>query len=234
MTVTPYSMNIGEMIEEVRDQIRDTKKDTQILRWLNMTSLQLASRFQIPGFSSIGNFPTVVSTQIYSLAVDFHWLKRAWIPSATGGIRTLYPVDEKLLISMAPDWNTITGTVTNYLLDGLNLSLWKIPASIQTIYYSYIRRPKVLLISNLTDVSDFPADFHPIIVQGALVRGFKMEKNEQFSSAFAEYKDMLNEIKKTIYVRPDMEARLGEPFRISGPPRITIPQPTHLPGTYNG
>lgn len=203
-----YGMSHQDMINEVRDQCRNNTVDSKITRWINMAIITLSSKFIFPHLHTLSSFETIANTRNYSLPVDLLWAKGFWVPSEK---RMLLPADTRTLALYNAGFLSETGQVTNYILNGRSIDLYKVPsANGLTITYAYQRRPLTLV--SLLDNCDFPYEWHPLIVQFALIRAFKYEKNmEDARDAYLEYKDMLAELKKTLHTRPDWHYVMNEP-----------------------
>lgn len=219
-----FGFNHGEMKEEVRDQLRDTKIDTRITRWLNMTIARLAGTILFPELISTSYFNTINGTKNYTLQSDFHMPKIFWIPDL---LQALHPIEVSEIFDLYPDWSTVTGRPVRYMKVGPNsVDLFRIPDAAYTVNYMYYRRP--LKLVNDTDVTDLPYQFHNVIIQGAIVRGMKYENNPQLADAIVEYREILTEVRKALYRRPDYRRVMSGP-EIRGRQSLPILPPDHFP-----
>lgn len=223
-SISEFGLTHSNMIEEVGDQLRNKNVDTLITRWLNMTIFNLAARFNFSFLNSSDSFITADSVRNYPLNQSLLWLQNMWMPGGPA-IRPIEPIGERELMIMDPYFNTNKGYPVKYVYKNRSVDLWRVPDQVYTILYTFYRRPMALV--GLDDVSDFPYEWHPVIIQGAIVRGFKYEKNDQYLPAVQEYQGMVKELKPTIYRRPDQRNILGTAPMVFREARPSLP--SHFP-----
>jgi hypothetical protein len=218
-----YTLDLNEMLDEVRNILRNKNIDTDITRWINLAILYYAGRYAFPGFEVESSFTTTSNTRTYGLNTDMQWLRTVVDPANN---RPLYPENEIRLSRTDPRYKTLQGTVVAYTLSGLTLNLYRVPSGTFTYLYSYQRRP--LRLTSLADVCDLPAEWHPLITLEAAKRGLRREgRFDEIGEIKADIKDMEHELKKTVYNRPDDHRVL------SGPQEYGMSRPwPQLPNSY--
>ena len=87
----------------------------------------------------------------------------------------LWPEDESRLSESFPDYRTRTGTVTHYYVNGRYMGLYQVPSGIEQVTFAYQRRPFKLSVS--TDICELPGEWHGLIVQRAISKGYSSEGN---------------------------------------------------------
>lgn len=198
-------MTDQEILDEVADQISETTLASKILRWTNSYIARLASRYTFDFLRDQKNFSTVISQQSYTLDPSLMFLRKPpWY-----SVQQIDPIDEELLASNDPRWNTLTGPVTRYILYYQTLLLYKIPTSVFTVYYTFQKQPTPVASGKLTEYTGFPSAWHEALAQGAIVKGFKYRNNPQYGAALLELKDMLRELMPNVNRRPDMIRYMG-------------------------
>ena len=213
------------MIDQVSDELRNTAIQTKITRWLNMTIVELATKFIFGHLHAYGTKVTVAGNPDVTLDSDFLWLKGLQIPN---DVITVYPIDENSVSQGWPNYRTQQGTITNYYLNGLRLSLWMVPSGIKTLTYPYQKRPSKLVA--LTDVSDLPEEWHSLITQGATTKGYDYDSNPESIKSKAREKDLLKALGSNVYRRPDDPIVLGGRAYRSRLPRPRFP--AHYPRVW--
>ena len=154
-------------------------------------------------------------------------LLRVWIGEATtvpvyksDGARPLFPITASQATDEFPEWRTQRGKVTHYIWYPYGTTvieqppgsdnyptrhpmIWliKVPDTELTVWWTGYRGPNFL--EDLLDMSTYPAEWHPLIMQGAIVRGLKYERSPDVTDAIAEFNLMFRDLLKTLYVRPD-------------------------------
>jgi len=227
-----YGMSHSDMIQEVADQARNSSlldssgNSTRITRWLNMEVSMLASQYIFPDLHASSTFTTTSGTRNYGLATDIEWLKLIWDPV---GIQFLFPISERELALMDPNFNTQIGHVTHYILNNKAVDLYKIPDTSRDFAYSYQRRPLKLI--GLTDYSDLPYAWHNVITQGALIKAFKFENNDQYRTALEEYRFMVRPLRRKLHKRLDWFRVFRPQITTARIPRPTLP-PDHFPRVF--
>lgn len=223
--------NLGEMIEQVADEIRNAQVESKIKRWINFAALRISAKGELP-FFLVGplEFQTTIGEPNYALysvathAVEYkdsqiRRVSAVWTESeAGGGVREIFPSTIKRIREYVPKWVTETGLVTHYLWLPKGPKTLPIGASGSFIYLPTIRLVKIpdsqffvycagyLGPNKLEDngeYSTFPAEWHPLIVQGAIIMGKKYEKAPDLADARQEYREMYRELMKGAFTRPD-------------------------------
>jgi len=217
-------MTDQEILDEITDQIKNTSVAAKVLRWANAYALKLGGRYVFPSLRKQSSFATVVGTQSYTLASDYYFLRLMWT-----ALRKLGPGDELEIASKDFLWNTQQGVVNKYILFGNTVLLYQLPASIETVYYSYQARPAILVSSKTSEYAGFPVEWHPVVAQGAIVRGLKYTGNPDYPNAFIELKDMIAELKPTLIRRLDYQHVLGTNEYPSGRMAAATLDPSHFP-----
>lgn len=215
-------MSHEELISEVADALGNDNIQEKITRWLNSTIDKLSARYLFEELHAEKDLSTVASTRTYALDAEFKFLKLVWIP---GDRRIIYPINEGILAEMDASFSTGTGSIIRYVLHGKNISFYRVPDGVKAIKYTMQKRGAIL--SELTDYPDLPIEWHEVIAQGAIVRGFQSEDSNQYANALIAYKDAIKEAKKSSDYRPDRILVMGCAFSESYRPARPI-----LPSNY--
>jgi hypothetical protein len=220
--VPNYGFTHQEMIDIVAGELGNISIATKITNWLNMAIIDLASKYEFGPLHSYDSKITSAGIPDLALASDMYWLKTIAIPAQN---RKLYPEDEQRISEGYPQYRTLQGSVICYYLNGTTIGLWQVPDSGITIDYSYQRRPIKLI--NLTDICDLPPEWHTLVIQKAITKGYSQEGNsEGFSISMQLETRLFRELKLSAYRRPD------QTFVFGGPDvRGRIPRPK-LPSNY--
>lgn len=217
--ISNQGFTLQEMLDEVSDQLRDVKINTKITRWLNLQIFELASSRNWPHLWTIDTFQTAPSTETYDLSNRLQIMSTVYIPSIP---RTLINVDEKFIADNYDNFSYQQGDVVAYRLHGGQISLFRVPSSILVVYYRYYAYP--LKLTNPGDISDFPIEWHPVIVQGAIIRGFRYEGNtDQLAEAEVLYAKMYEAALKNSYSSQGQRHVLRDSERGRRVPRVTLP-----------
>jgi hypothetical protein len=196
---TTYNLDLGEMIDEVANILRNTNIPIDITRWINLEVLYLSAIYIFREFHASGEITTTSGEPFYQLEDDFYFLKTLVHP--TNNIR-LAPIDEAILSNFDPKYKTLEGPITHYILNNNSVELYKIPSGTFVLPYSYQRRP--LKLVSLADVCDLPSEWHPLITLGAAKRGLRREgRFDEIAEIQADYMQMRKDLVKTVYRRPD-------------------------------
>lgn len=223
-----YGLTLREMIDQVSAQIRNTTIDNEIRSWLNDEVLVLGSRYRFPDLVNNGYITTIVGSRSYSLPTDFRWLITIYNPDNQD---TLRPIGEQELSFRNPNYRTEQGLITHYVLNARNIDLYRVPATVQVLSYTYQSRP--LKLVNDTDVSNLPSEWHPLLVLGALKKAVTREERDpnlrvQIDS---EYKALRRELEKTVYYRPD-QVNVLQPFPHTSRRPWPILDPSRFPRSW--
>lgn len=212
-----------EMIDEVSDQLRNVNISAKITRWLNIEIFKLSTRRNWEFLFENATVTTDIGSLESRLNNRLAQLLFMYIPAIP---RTLYPIDERRLGRVIPSWATLNGTVTHYMLKGSLVRWFRIPDAQYEVNYDYYRYPTKL--TNPNDISDFPVEWHPVIITGAIIRGFRYENNEeQLKSAIDDYNELYRYAWKATMKRPDKIHVLGSSEGTYRSPRVALPD--HFP-----
>lgn len=201
------------MLGQVSDELRNTTIDAKIIRWINMGSIELATRYMFMTLHTYGNAIGLTGFADTTLAPDFLWLKSAQTPS---NFIRLYPTDEAKLSQAYPDYRTRQGIIKEYYMSGSiggggtpQMGLWMVPSTDIEIEYSYQRKP--LSLVDLNDISELPEEWHPLVCQKAITRGYSYDSNAPKSAeSQAIEKKMLFDLGTRVNYRPDDTLIAGE------------------------
>jgi hypothetical protein len=217
--ISNQGFTLQEMLDEVSDQLRDVKINTKITRWLNLQIFELAASRSWPHLWKFGFFSTAPSTRDYDLENTLQIMSVVNIPSIP---RTLIHVDEKFIADNYDNYTYQQGDVVAYTLHGSKISLFRVPSSILAVEYFFYAYP--LKLTNPGDISDFPVEWHPVLIQGAVVRGFRYEGNtDQLAEAEVLYKQMYDKALKNSYSPNGQRHVLRDSERGRRVPRVTLP-----------
>lgn len=198
-------MTHQEMITFVSEQLRNTKIDSLITSWLNLSAVEFANSYEFGHLNTYSSKNTSAGVPDVTLDTDFHWLKTIQIPADN---RTLYPESDQYLAKTDPDYRTEQGEVVAYYLNGLTLGLWKVPSGVKTITYSYQRKPVALVAT--TDVSELPDTWHEVICQSAISKGFVRQRDGNAKvDSDRRIKELLKLNKASLFKRPDYPLNMG-------------------------
>lgn len=220
-------MTHQEMVDQVSDELRNVSITSKITRWLNMSIVDLGTKYIFGHLNVYYNAPTVSSNPDWVLPTDFLWLKTIQIPST---VTKIYPKDEQILAEENPDYRTLTGEITHYYINGTTLSFFRVPSGIVQVYTSYQKRP-VKLVS-MADVCDLPEEWHLLVIQKAITIGFRYEGNTEGkdSSEKAEAR-LLRGLGSNVYRRPDETLVTGsDPTSYQKPDRPRLGANPQYPG----
>lgn len=211
---------LSEMQDEVADQLRNTKVRDKITRWLNLTIATLAGKKTWDFLYKSNGFVTQAGVRTYDLFDNYLNMINVSLPDIP---RQLYSLDEKFLAEEIPSYLTITGTPTGYFIHNKQISLFRIPDTqynVSCFFYGY-----PILLVNPNDVSDFPMEWHPVIIAGAVVRGFRYEGNaDQLEEAKEEYNRLYALQDKLSSAGSSTRHTLGSPeYRYTRPVRPSLP-----------
>ena len=220
-----YGLTLQEMIDDVADNIRNATIPLRITSWINQEIMSLAAIYLFPYLHASSVFATIVGQRNYNLAPEFHYAKIFVNPLIQ---LPLVAASENEIANRDPQFNTIQGTVTHYSLNGRSIDLYKIPAEVFNIYYSFQRRP-VKLISG-TDVSDLPPEWHPLLVLGATKKGMRRDErgSDEYQLIAQEYAVLLKQLEVTLKRRPDVVTVFQDPANRPGKYRPRR-DPSHYP-----
>lgn len=221
-------MTHQEMIDHVAQELRNTRIETKITGWLNRAITYFGSQYLFGHLNKYFNKNTSDGIPFITMDADYHWLKTIQIPA--DNIK-LYPINEATLAEEEPRYRTLKGTTTHYYKNGFEIGLWQVPgAAVKVITGSYQKRGAVLL-ANKSVVCDLPEEWHEIVCQNAIYRGYKYEGDKvDADSAKAQEAFMLKKIGATVYKQPDDRPILGENSSRRGrPARPRLPYPYPQP-----
>ena len=194
-----FGMTLAEMVTEVESQLRNDNISDRIKSWLNQAMYELASNFEFPYLNSEATITSEVGIRNYLLASDLHWLKGIWCDGRTPSL--LWPETNLSLAAHDPHFRSQTGTVYYYILEGRNISFWRVPANSETFTYTYQRRPAKMVIGD--DKSALPPEWDYLLIQRAKCIGYEAERNPLLDGAKQEYLMNFKLLSKTVYHRPD-------------------------------
>jgi len=203
-----YGFTAQEMTDQVSDELRNVSIASKILRWINLSIIELGSEYIFGELNKYGEIIVVPSIADYLLQPDLHWLSNVQHPVNNRKIYP-YPGGEVGLSEDDPNYRTLQGTITFYYLNGITIGFRHVPSSVQTLTYNYQKRPLKLI--NGTDTSDLPAEWHPLIMQRAITYGCRYEGNTDARIA-SETREafLLKRLGAIIYKRPDERIVMGK------------------------
>lgn len=220
--VPNYGFTHQEMNNIVANELRNVNISADITNWLNMVIIDLASKYVFGTLHQYGSTITEVGIPDIFLEDDFYWLKTIAIPAQQ---RKLYPEDEQRISEGYPEYRTTQGTITHYYLNANKLGLWQVPSGNFEVTYSYQRRPLKLVQPD--DISDLPPEWHTLIMQKAMTKGYSQEANDSgFAKSLQLEARLFKELQISAYRRPD------ETFVFSGRNAIGRPARPRLPSNY--
>lgn len=215
-----YGLTHQEMIDQVSDEIRNVTISAKITRWLNMVTVDLATEFVFQCLHKYGTKATAPGIPDISLEADYLWLKSIEIPVQN---RKLWPEDEQRLSEVYPTYRTLQGSITHYYFSGTNmLGLWQVPSGSFSVTYAYQKRP--IRLVDPGDASELPPEWHNLIVQKAITKGYAYEKNiEQMQKSQELESQLIKKLGRLVYRRLDQTTILGQPSSGRRPARVKFP-----------
>lgn len=209
------------MLDQVSDELRNTNITTKITRWLNMSIIDLATIYVFGHLHKYFSKATTPSSPDITMDTDFLWLKTIEIPSQN---TKLWPGDESRLSESYPKYRTQQGTISEYYMNGIILSLWQVPgASVLTVTGAYQKRP-LKLLDTLSVTCDLPEEWHNLVTQKATTRGYDYEGNTEGSlKSEKKEKPLLFQLGTAVHKRLDETLVLGPASGRSRPARPRLP-----------
>ena len=174
-------LTASDMIDMVRDclggETTETISDARILRYINQSYLELASRNQFDQLSTSTTITTTSGTTSYELSVS-NVMKITDLVDDTNNVK-LYTMNEEQYHSYVQG-GTTSGTPTYWFIDGVGsnsryqLTLYPTPAGTYTINVYYTQSPDELVTSPAATTSEIPETWDDSIIHLAVSRGGKM------------------------------------------------------------
>jgi len=176
-------LTASDMIDMVRDclggETTETISDTRILRYINQSYLELASRNHFDQLSTSSTITTSDGTATYELSVS-NVLKLNDLEDDTNNLK-LYAMNEDQYRKFTQGSATsTTGTPVYWFIDGVgdnnryNITLWPTPAGTYTINVYYTQSPDELVTSPAATSPVIPDPWDDSILHRAVSRGWKM------------------------------------------------------------
>jgi len=171
------------MIDMVRDclggETTETISDTRILRFINQSYLELASRNHFDQLGTSTTITTTSGTTTYELSVS-NVLKIEDLEDDTNN-QKLYPMNEDQYRKYTQgNASSITGVPTYWFIDGVgdnnryNITLYPTPAGTYTINVYYTKSPTELVTSPAATSPVIPEPWDDSIIHRAVSRGWRM------------------------------------------------------------
>jgi hypothetical protein len=158
-------MTLAEIRAEVRARGYDYLPDSRIDLWIQQTYLWVCSLYPWPFLETTASGPAPLT--ITDLSQILH---------VSDGTQILDGRDQRDILDHDPGL-TVAGTPAAWYLEGEDIHIW--PADPATeIRVRYIREPAEL-VDNTSPL--FPAAYHEILVDGAVLRGLK--DNDEYDAA---------------------------------------------------
>jgi hypothetical protein len=174
-------LTASDMIDMVRDNLggetSETISDTRILRFINQSYLELASRLHFDQLSTSSTITTSSGTATYELSVS-NVLSFNDLEDDTNNLK-LYPMNEDQYRRFTQG-NTQTGTPVYWFVDGVgsnnryNITFWPTPAGTYTINVYYTKSPTELVTSPAATSPVIPEPWDDSIIHRATSRGWRM------------------------------------------------------------
>ena len=174
-------LTASDMIDMVRDclggETTETISDTRILRYINQSYLELASRYHFDQLSTSSTITTASGTAAYELTVS-NVLKINDLEDDTNNLK-LYPMNEDQYRKFTQG-GTTSGTPVYWFIDGVgsndryNIALYPTPAGTYTINVYYTQAPDELVTSPAATSAVIPETWDDSIIHRAVSRGWGM------------------------------------------------------------
>jgi hypothetical protein len=173
-------LTASDMIDIVRDSLggetTETLSDTRILRFINQSYLELASKYQYPQLSTSTTITTSSGTASYELTVT-NVLSYNDLEDDTNNLK-LYPMNEDQYRKFTQG-NTQSGTPVYWFVDGVGsnsreqITLWPTPAGTYTINVYYTKSPSELVTSPAATSPVIREPWDDSIIHRAVSRGWR-------------------------------------------------------------
>ena len=174
-------LTASDMIDIVRDSLggetSETLSDTRILRYINQSYLEIASRIGFDQLSTSTTITTSSGTATYELSVS-NVLTFTDLVDSTNKLK-LYPMAEWQYHKFNQG-GTTSGTPVYWYVDGVgsnsryNITFWPTPAGTYTINVYYIKSPTELVTSPAATSPVIPEPWDDSIIHRAVARGWRM------------------------------------------------------------
>jgi hypothetical protein len=176
-------LTASDMIDMVRDclggETSETISDTRILRYINQSYLELASRNHFDQLSASSTITTASGTATYELSVS-NVLNINDLEDDTNNIK-LHPMNEDQYRKFTQgNASSITGTPVYWFIDGVgsnnryNITFFPTPAGTYTINVYYTQSPDELVTSPAATSPVIPEPWDDSIIHRAVSRGWRM------------------------------------------------------------
>lgn len=220
-------MNLQEIIDECSAQLRNTKIQGDIIRWTNMTLVELGTKYVFPVLNAYDTSKsTAAGNPDVVLAADFHLMKWLTIP-VEDKIPT--PTTHTRLAETDAQFRSRQGSISMvYMSAEKTVGFYQVPDGVKNFHYGYQRRVATLPGVNLTaETPELPLEWHPFIINEICIKGYSYESNlPQINECEARRKRMIKELKPVLYRNLFTTHVMESETRLSRLPR---PQ---LPGNY--
>ena len=173
-------LTASDMIDIVRDclggETTETISDTRILRFINQSYLELASKYQYPQLSTSTTLTTSSGTASYEVTVT-DIMSYNDLEDDTNNLK-LYPMNEDQYRKFTQG-NTQTGTPVYWFVDGVGsnsreqITFWPTPAGTYTINVYYTQSPDELVTSPAATSPVIREPWDDSIIHRAVSRGWR-------------------------------------------------------------
>lgn len=174
-------LTASDMIDMVRDSLggetTETLSDTRILRYINQSYLELASRYGFDQLSTSTTITTVAATTSYELTVS-DVMHISELVDDTNDIK-LEAMNERQYHKYTQG-GTTSGTPSYWFIDGVGsnnrwqITLYPTPAGAYTINVYYDKVPTELVTSPAATSPVIPDIWDDSIIHRAISRGWRM------------------------------------------------------------
>ena len=176
-------LTASDMIDMVRDclggETTETISDTRILRYINQSYLELASRNQYDQLSTSSTITTTSGTATYELSVS-NVMKINDLEDDTNNLKLHTMNEDQYRKFTQGSADSTTGTPVYWFIDGVgdnsryNITLWPTPAGEYTINVYYTQSPDELVTSPAATSPVIPEPWDDSIIYRAVSRGWAM------------------------------------------------------------
>jgi len=174
-------LTASDMIDMVRDSLggetSETLSDTRILRFINQSYLEIASRIRFDQLSTSTTITTSSGTATYELSVS-NVLTFTDLVDDTNNLK-MYPMAEWQYHKFTQG-GTTSGTPIYWFVDGVGsnnryqLTMYPTPAGTYTINVYYTQSPDELVTSPAATSAVIPEPWDDSIIHRAVSRGWRM------------------------------------------------------------
>jgi hypothetical protein len=163
---------------------------SRIKNWLNEAQSRIGRILELPNLYTTSTITTSSGTDTYDLPTDVIRINGVTNPNSPS---ELAYVNDPADVNYYNQAGQNMGEPQYYTYTGTSLRLAPIPDATYSLTVDYYKSPTTL--SNDTDTSVLPSDYHDVMISYALSRAYRSEDDMQMSQFFyAEFMRDLNQM----------------------------------------